>query len=703
VRAFVAVGLILAGHINILNSLNATQVTLAWDASPDPAVVSYNVYYGGSSQNYTNIISSGSATFVTASNLVTGGKYYFAATAVDNAGLESAFSDEVMYQSGQGQCTVSISNLTQVYDGTAKTVSIATSPAGVAVAVTYNGATSAPISAGSYQVVASVIDTNYVGGVTNTLTISKATAVVQFSGLNQIYDGTVKSPAATTVPAGLALSLTYNGARTAPTSAGTYQVIATINDPNYLGASTNTLTVSKATGIVQMAGLNQAYDGNAKYVSITTTPTNLAVSLAYNGSVSVPTNSGTYQVIATINDLNYSGGSTNQLVVAKGIASVQLSGLNQIYDGIAKAASATTIPVGLSLSLTYNGTSGPPTNAGSYQVIATVTDQNYAGGSTNILTISKAAGLVQMAGLNQVYDGSPKRVSVTTTPTGLTVGLAYNGSASAPANSGAYQVIATINDPNYAGASTNSLTISKAIANITFTGLNQVFDGKAKCAQATAIPNGLAISLVYPGITSLPTNAGSYLVVATVNDANYTASGSNTLVIAKARGTVSLSNLIQTYDGMPKPVTAATVPQGLSVLLAYDSQSTAPSKPGSYTVVGTINDMNYVGSALNTLTITKAKGYNIGAAPSAPANSAQLHALILPAPAAPALTLSWAPTSRPIEILQSYDLVTWTTLTNIPGQNGSVSVPVQTESRFFIGRSASVDGTARVPLFIQLR
>ncbi|MGH7951699.1 MAG: hypothetical protein ACREFE_07240 [Limisphaerales bacterium] len=70
---------------------------LSWDASPDPAVAGYNVYYGGASGNYTNVISVGNVTNAAISGLVEGATYYFAATAVDTNGVESVFSAELSY------------------------------------------------------------------------------------------------------------------------------------------------------------------------------------------------------------------------------------------------------------------------------------------------------------------------------------------------------------------------------------------------------------------------------------------------------------------------------------------------------------------------------------------------------------------------------------------------------------------------------
>ncbi len=65
-----------------------------------------------------------------------------------------------------------------------------------------------------------------------------------------------------------------------------------------------------------------------------------------------------------------------------------LGSLNQTYDGTAKSATAITTPSGLTVLFTYNGSANAPTNAGTYQVIGTVSDLVYVGSATNNLVIA---------------------------------------------------------------------------------------------------------------------------------------------------------------------------------------------------------------------------------------------------------------------------------------------------------------------------
>lgn len=79
------------------NAPPVRSVTLAWDPSPDPTVAAYNIYQGVTDGAYTNEILLGLVTNVTISPLVPGATYWFAATAVSMAGIESDFSTSVSY------------------------------------------------------------------------------------------------------------------------------------------------------------------------------------------------------------------------------------------------------------------------------------------------------------------------------------------------------------------------------------------------------------------------------------------------------------------------------------------------------------------------------------------------------------------------------------------------------------------------------
>lgn len=89
-----------------------------------------------------------------------------------------------------GTASISISDLRQPFDGTAKMPTIATSPAGLAVRLTYGGATTAPSATGAYALAVVVTDPNYVGSATATFTIfTQPPSISQQSGSQTIQAG----------------------------------------------------------------------------------------------------------------------------------------------------------------------------------------------------------------------------------------------------------------------------------------------------------------------------------------------------------------------------------------------------------------------------------------------------------------------------------------------------------------------------------
>lgn len=87
----------------LLPSVNATNVTLAWDPSPDEGVVGYKLYF--SVQDFTQAPPLGASilsipiesTAVTVPNLLSGVTYYFSVVSIDQEGVESSFSEVLAY------------------------------------------------------------------------------------------------------------------------------------------------------------------------------------------------------------------------------------------------------------------------------------------------------------------------------------------------------------------------------------------------------------------------------------------------------------------------------------------------------------------------------------------------------------------------------------------------------------------------------
>ena len=79
------------------------EISLAWDANSEADLAGYNIYYGTASRNYTHRIDVGNTTEHTVAGLDDGGRYYFAATAYDQNGNESAYSTELVHTCSYGK------------------------------------------------------------------------------------------------------------------------------------------------------------------------------------------------------------------------------------------------------------------------------------------------------------------------------------------------------------------------------------------------------------------------------------------------------------------------------------------------------------------------------------------------------------------------------------------------------------------------
>ncbi len=691
--------------------------------------------------------------------------------------------------------TLTLGNLSATYDGTPKSVTVTTNPAGRPVAVTYNGSTTPPTAAGSYAVAAFVDDPLSNGSASGTLVIGKANASVLLGNLAPTADGTPKPVTTATTPPNLAVGVTYNGSGTPPTYAGSYAVVATINETNYQGSTSATLVIRQAalaptgltgwssniagkvtvnggtpsnpllnpddptdtystntlqalfspitlanagdkivlTGTLQMTGTPVAsqsnwfrfglYDnrgqasniatdwlgwtgmGNSLYertstglfstgngatertpdgspapvsstspagnpplgfeVTITRTGTgvvvthliqNLATSgtlMRYSYTDTTPNNNGLITgaqgtpanpvYTPTYNTAGFAFGRT--YIGATG-AQAQFSNIRISFTPGVNASSqyitfpqpadraVNSAPFGLAatassgLPVTFAIVSGPATLSSGTMVAVTGTGSVVVrasqSGNLNYLSapdvdqsfnVIKATGTVTLSNLNATYDGTQKSVIATPNPSGLTVDVTYNGSATAPTDAGSYPVVATINSATYQGSASDTFVIAQRPQTISFTAPPAHAFGDAPFALSGTASSGLPLSFsvvsgpaTVSGSTVTLTGAGTVVVRASQSgNTNYLAAPDvdRSFAVSKATATVTLGNLSQMFDGQPKSATVATAPDGLDSVVTYNGLTTLPITTGSYSVIATVNDTDYQGTGSGTLVINR--------------------------------------------------------------------------------------------------
>jgi hypothetical protein len=448
-----------------------------------------------------------------------------------------------------------------------------------------------------------------------TLTVTSTATKIYKAALPTLtptYSGFVNGDTSATVLTG-APKLTTTA--TATSVVGSYPITVAKgtlkSNTNYaLKYVAGTLSVTPATATVTLSGLAYTYDGFGHGAVVTTSPA-LTFSVTYDGSTLLPVDAGSYAVVATVTNPNYSGSATAALVIAKADATIQLSDLSHTYNTQSHPAGITTIPADLATSVTYAGSLTTPVNAGSYAVNATITDPNYNGVANSTLVIAKASAEVVLAGLAHTYDGASHVATATTVPADLPLVISYNSSDVAPVNAGTYEVVVSILDPNYVGSASDALVIAKAPAGITLTDLSHTYDSAAHAVTATTAPLGLDVAITYNGASTAPIAAGSYAVAATINDANRQGSASGTLTIAQATQTITVSSLTNVTVGAPDQTLTGTATSGLSVTLSVTGPAEIVADKlhvtgaGSITVTATQDgDANWFAAPTVVQTIT---------------------------------------------------------------------------------------------------
>ena len=154
---------------------------------------------------------------------------------------------------GQASATLSFSNLSATYDGSPHAAVVTTSPAGlsgVTVSYSQNGtAVAAPTSAGSYQVSASLANSNYTAtAITGTLIIHQATPTIKWASPPNIAFGTPLGAGQLDATAPVAGNFTYAPAAGKVLAPGKGQVLSVTFSPTdstdyTTGTRSTTLTV----------------------------------------------------------------------------------------------------------------------------------------------------------------------------------------------------------------------------------------------------------------------------------------------------------------------------------------------------------------------------------------------------------------------------------------------------------------------------
>jgi uncharacterized repeat protein (TIGR01451 family) len=281
------------------------------------------------------------------------------------------------FQIAKASASVTLSNLSQTYDGTAKSATATTNPAGLNVTLSYapvvgagrskNTAAVGPVNAGSYTVTATVDDPNYEGSASDTLVIAKANANVSVTGFAGTYDGSPHAASGTATGAqgeDLASLLDFGASYTnVPGGTAHWTFNDSGSNANYNAQSGDVqVTISKATPSITWASPADIVYGTALGAAQLNASASTAGSFAYTPAPGTVLASGAGQNLhadfTPADSVNYNAASAD---VSINVLSAALS--------VSMIADRNPAPVGLNFN--YKATITNTGNAPSANTVLT--------------------------------------------------------------------------------------------------------------------------------------------------------------------------------------------------------------------------------------------------------------------------------------------------------------------------------------------
>src|SRR5208283_5191808 len=500
--SFIVLSMVLLCHSDYAYS---AQATLTWQPSSDPDVQGYKIYYGTASETYTMMADAGNSTTYNIINLANGTTYYFAATAYDAMGEESADSNEVSMTaiqhytltavlSGGGSGTITgsgincSSNCTATYNSGSIVTLTATANAGSTFTGWSGGVctgtglcsfninsnqsvTAAFNTAASYTITASASSGGSIspaGTVPANAGTSPSFTVTPNSGYNianvtvdNVSVGAVSSYSFSSIAANHTIAasfspITYTLA-TSTTGTGSGTVASNPSGTVFSSGTAVTLTASPAAGS-SFAGWSGACSGTSSKCTVTmtanasatatfnTVPTyTITASASSGGSISpagtVPANAGTSPSFTVTPNSGYNIAN----VTVDGISVGAVSSYSFSSIAANHTITASFSPITYTLATSKTGT-------GSGTVASNPSGTVFNSGTAVTLTATPAAGS-SFAGWSGACSGTSSKCTVT---------MNANATATATFNANGITYKITANSGNGGGHISPSGTIAVA-------------------------------------------------------------------------------------------------------------------------------------------------------------------------------------------------------------------------------------------------
>ena len=492
-------------------------------------------------------------------------------------------------------------------------------------------------NAGTYKTTLSIDNACYEGSVDTALFIAKATPTLTISIEDWVFRGVESEPAYVTnnTDSNLSVSYTYsttNGAR--PYNAGAYTVYAVLKETaNYVSVTSEsvTFTIAKADNTDPVMQAQNATYGDLVNKQLTL-PTSPLGKWSWKDVTETTTvgNAGMQEFYAVFTPSEQHAGNYNErevkvtvTVAKKTIAAPTI--LDKTYTGEGLLAETTDANQAL-----YTIKQDGWVNAGTHTVTIVLNDaDNYAwsendvaGTTTVSMLVKKATAQIKDLVMENWTYGETASVPTATSNFGTVrfVYLQNNNVIDKPVNAGSYMVKAIVDGTdNWTGTEiTKDFAIQQATNSLTVTLEGWVYGENAKEPIVTStFGNKEDATFLYKPlngteyVSEIPTEAGTYVVMAKIAATTNYAECSNTaeFVISKATPTITVSLLGWVYGGTANTPGYSTNNQDAGQVVSYtysaDNVNFTDVKPesvGIYYVKATIAETdNYLSASSEAL------------------------------------------------------------------------------------------------------
>ena len=474
------------------------------------------------------------------------------------------------------------------------------------------------------------------------LIVNKATETVNLTNTLQTYNGS-SLPVSANAAYGT-ISVTYNGSATVPKAAGSYAVSATANNSNYTGTATATLTISQATPVITWATpsaitYGTTLNSSQLKASASFTGNTLNGSFIYTPNFGATLNAGVQTLNVSFTPVDTANFTSNNaafalLTINKASELVVISNTTQTYTGNSESVTATA-NYG-SIAVTYNGSATLPTLAGTYAVVATVSDSNYTGTFTTNFIINKASPVITWATPSAITYGTTLNSMQLNASSPVSGTFNYSPTSGATLSAGLHTLNEGFSPSDLSNYTTNnsvyvSLSVSKATPLITWSPAAMVYTSNLASAQLDATANYLgnvvAGNYVYtPALNYKYSAAGSYtlsLAFTPTDTGNFSTVNATTSLVVGTPGaanqTINFSPISDQTYGNPDITLNATASSGLPVSFIVSSGNARLSSSNIVTLTGAgmvYVTANQVGSVSYNAASPVTNAFNVAAASS---------------------------------------------------------------------------------------